>query len=210
MILPPSNCPVCKRDDQVQKVPAIHRNSSFTTMETQVTTSVSVTYDSAGNATYSSIPQAITVPVTRQTRLGALLRPPRRKTVPLPVGEKIIFWLCPFLAIALYLGSLTFGSDFFSHLLPDNSSVGRILLVIFSACGLSIGLPVLLGVLAHRVFFRQSNKHRRELQKQEMERWQDLVRQWEQFCYCHRCDCVFSANTGERAAPAQIQQLYRQ
>ncbi|GHO70151.1 hypothetical protein KSC_090430 [Ktedonobacter sp. SOSP1-52] len=209
MILPPSDCPACKRNDQVQKVPAIHRNSSFTRMETQVTTSTSVTYDSAGNPTYNSVPQMTTVPVTHQTRLGALLLPPRRKTIPLPVVEKIILWLCPLLAIALYLSQLFFPS-FMTGLLPADSSVASILLVILSICGLSIGLPVLLGVLTHRVFFRQANKHRRELQQQEQERWQYLMRQWEQFCYCHRCDCVFSASTEKIAAPAQIQQLYRQ
>ncbi|GHO88089.1 hypothetical protein [Dictyobacter formicarum] len=208
MILPPGNCPACKRNDHVQKVPAIHRNSYSTRMGTQVTTSTSVTYDDKGNPTYTSFPQTTTVPVIRQTKLGALLAPPRRKTFPLPVGEKIILWLCPLPAIALYL-SLLFFPSFMDGLLPADSSVASILLVILSTCSLSIALPVLLGILTHKVFFRQANKRRRELQQQEQERWYDLVRQWEQFCYCHRCDCVFSANTEEMAAPAHMQQLYR-
>ncbi|MBO0795584.1 MAG: hypothetical protein J2P36_32230, partial [Ktedonobacteraceae bacterium] len=75
MIFPPGNCPVCNRNDQVQKVPAIHRNSYSTRMETQVTISSSVTYDVEGNPTYTSLPQTTTVPVTHQTKLGALLAP---------------------------------------------------------------------------------------------------------------------------------------
>ncbi|MBO0784000.1 MAG: hypothetical protein J2P37_34770 [Ktedonobacteraceae bacterium] len=209
MILPPANCPACQCNDQVQKVPAIHRNSYSTRMETQVTTSTSVTYDAQGNPNYTSLPQVNTVPVTHQTKLGALLAPPRLKTVPLPTGEKIILWLCPLLAIALYFSQTLFHPSFLDNLLPADSSVTRALLVILSLCGLSVALPVLLGILTHKVFFRQANERRRELRQLELVRWQSLKRQWEQFCYCHRCDCVFSASTGATAAPAQMQQLYR-
>ncbi|GHO72114.1 hypothetical protein KSC_110060 [Ktedonobacter sp. SOSP1-52] len=213
MILPPGNCPVCKRNDQVQKVPAIHRNSSFTRMEPQVSTSVTVTYDAAGNPTYTSVPQTTTVPVTHQTRLGALLSPPQCKRIPLPAGEKIIFWLCPLFAFVFYFGLMSFLERIFPHALDAFvafSSLGACLLLPLIFGGILIGPPLLLAFLTHNVFFRQANKRRHELQRQERERWQYLVRQWEQFCYCHRCDCVFSASSEKIAAPAQIQQLYRQ
>ena len=212
MIQPPGNCPVCKRIDFVQKVSALYHNSFSTTTELQTSTTFvsSVTgSDSAGNPTYGSVPQTTysTVPVTHQTRLGALLNPPQLKKIPLPVGEKIILWLCPVLAIALYVGP----ASLFPHLFGRSGTdpaIALVLLVIFSMCGLSIGLPVLLGFLTHRVFFRRANEHRRELQQHEQEHWQSLLRQWEQFCYCSRCDCVFSSGDEKAVPPQQLQRLY--
>jgi hypothetical protein len=55
MIQAPSNCPICKRVDFVQKVPAIYRNSFSTTMETQVTTTMAATYDAEGHPTYPAV-----------------------------------------------------------------------------------------------------------------------------------------------------------
>jgi hypothetical protein len=207
MIQPPGDCPICKRVDFVQKVPAIYRNSFSTTMETQVTTTTTVTYNSEGQPTYNSVPETTIVPVTRQTKLGVLLKPPQIKTIPLPMGEKIIFWLCPILAVAVYIGPPLF----FPHLLDFLGEYpnGAILLLPFlSMCGLAIGLPVLLGVLTHRVFFRRANERRRELKQQEQERWQHLAQQWELFCYCHRCDCVFFPGNEKAVPPEQLEQLY--
>src|SRR5581483_365611 len=102
-----------------------------------------------------SIPQITTVPVTYQTRLGALLSPPQRKTIPLPVGEKIILWLCPVFAVIFYFSIISFFQHLFPHALDTFFTVSPLVAFFLSLLGFGsmlIGPPVLLAFLTHNVF----------------------------------------------------------
>jgi hypothetical protein len=211
MIQPPTTCPACKRLDMVQKVSAIYRNGISTRMEFQATTTYASTSDSMGNSTLTPQATFTTVPVTHQTRLSALLRPPRRKNIPLPAGEKFIFWLCPLFALVFYFCLSSFLQSNFPDALDGVFTLPSIVaffLAIFIFGGALIGPPVLLAILTHKVFFRRANAYRQELYQQQQERQPHLLRQWEQFCYCHRCDCVFSSGKELAVPPQELHRLY--
>ncbi|MBO0782276.1 MAG: hypothetical protein J2P37_25945 [Ktedonobacteraceae bacterium] len=189
MIIPPTDCPVCQRIDCVQRVPAIHRSSFSTHTRMQMRT----TYDT------NNSPHTTTVPVTEthQTPLGSLLNPPRPGRVPLDTGEQLVIVLG---FILMFVVFYSFGkSNFF------NDWNSNLVLAFFA---MTLTLPLWTWILARFVLFRKVNRERRERQQQEKEIWQYRYQQWEQFCYCSRCDAVFVSGTSEAVSPQQIEQLY--
>lgn len=188
----PGDCPVCGRIDSTQRVTAIYNESFSTTTRLQMQT----TYGTDGKFHTTTRPVA----VTKQTVLGNLLSPPQSRKIPLPQGERMMMVLATFLCMILFLYGR---SSFIEQIYEAMGENG-----VWAFLGLLIAFPFLVWLLAHLVIFRGANQERRQRLLQELERCQRLRQQWEQFCYCRRCNAVYISGSIRGVPPEQMEQLY--
>lgn len=189
----PGDCPVCKRLDSVQLIMAIYNESFSTTRSVQPQT--------AYGADRKLHTRTTPVTVTQQTMLGQLLSPPKPRNVPLPLGEWVIVRLAVLLSFVFYgYGQI---SGLFTQIFDK---VGEN--EIWEVLALIIAFPFLIWLLAHFVIFREANLERRRRLSQEKERCELFRQQWEQFCYCRRCNAVYISGSIKAVPPEQMEQLY--
>ena len=186
-----NQCPICKRNDQVNKVSAIigsHVQETNGTMEQTVYNT-----DSKGNV-YT---RAKTVPIhaTQTTRLAEKLMPP-----PKPVNDKKpgcawgLRWVVLFYACAGILAGILSIISIIRFLFNHQYNYNEPPLIMGFVYGI-IGFLLLRWFNSlkkkHAIALENYNDYEQELQDIIIPRWQRSMARWNNAYYCMRDDIVF-------------------
>ena len=156
-------CPLCQRDDQVQKVSAVVAEGTVTG------TSYGWTVGHAGSHRF----QGNTVTWSRQqSMLAAMLAAPRR---PLP-----LVGCGAGLAAVLLVGTFLLILSEAATLATQGQGILSLCCVVFALFPAGLLALLMRGVRQHA-----------PAQRIAWARWQRQMQSWQSLSYCHRCDGVF-------------------
>lgn len=192
--IPANACPICRKNDQVEKISAIY--SRDTHQISGSTTSTNTYVDKDGYTHHETHDNPFSG--TQQSNLASYLTPP-----PQPKVEGACFrYLLLFPAGLIFLGGLvTIGQGF---VLGDFHPLAFLLTFVFLL--IPSGLVVFWVIISGR---KKKKESERQYQS-EMPRWNKAMSCWQQTYYCHRDDVVFLQGTQE-SVPTQnlMDLLYR-
>ncbi|MEA3438956.1 MAG: hypothetical protein U9R58_01610 [Chloroflexota bacterium] len=218
-----ARCPVCNRNDKVEKVSAILRSQTHQTHG--VTYQTRITHVKVGK-THVPVEQQVEVPIrTSQTsELAQQLTPPSQPQSNIYVrdGTSSFVHILAVLSIAAGIVSLIF------YLCVVSGAVGSISenqvndlssqIVWLLCCGFMALLPIVTGIFLF-VYAVPRERKRNEEKKAAAEakrqalirqadegnqRWKKVVGRWKALYYCGRDDCVFLPGTNTHAPITQM------
>ncbi|MCK6630136.1 MAG: hypothetical protein L6R45_33795 [Anaerolineae bacterium] len=213
-------CPICKRDDRVQKVTSIitaqsreisggsHHTRKYVDKKGKLQSEdYYVPYKSESS---SLLAQSLNHPPPKP---GAGCN----DTLGLILGGGMLIVGLPCLFCALLSGVFG-GAQFFSST-PQEVSPGNLDPVFVSSL-VNGGLTVIQGlfgiglIIAGIVVYRKLNQsHRERLARYnniELPKWEKAMERWEKLYYCYRNDCVFLAGEQESVPISEMNQLLYQ
>lgn len=186
--IPPNACPICRKNDRVEKISAIY--SRDTHQISGSTTSTNTYVDKDGYTRHETRDNPFSG--TQQSNLASFLTPPKQ---PEKNGACFRYLLIVPCILFLFGGIL---GVFMADTVPQ--IIVYIAIFLISAYGL------------YWIFSTAKKKNRIAQQNLEMEtaRWNKAMGRWQQTYYCHRDDVVFlPGEQGSVPAQNMLDFLYR-
>jgi hypothetical protein len=190
-------CPICKKDDQVQRIETLISANQASGVSTGYT--VGTTFSNGKVGTTGGYAASH---ITLSTNLAKLLEPPVSPSKPQGYG----CWWVLYGYLIIVVGVL-FGAPFMIPgcvimlISKGNDGVfllGAILAII--GYGIGIGLAIIKAIKDDRKKKETSQKRFDE----EMPKWQKAIQLWKRLYYCQRDGIVYDPKTGEYCSPENL------
>jgi hypothetical protein len=187
-----NNCPICERNDKIEKVSVIYMNGSHnTTMSMPVT---EINTDSDGKVYSTTRHQQ--VGGFNQTKLAQALHPPVKPEAPKDRSTNLIWWLFPFMLFSVLVVAPIFGVSL------DSNRADK-----FAVIGLVIGI----AVLAPR-YSKMKNSHKETMNNYTsviVPQWERSLEKWNSLYFCHRDGQVFILGQSNSVPLERMMELLR-
>jgi len=189
-----AHCPICGKDDQIQKVSSIVENGTSTgTYSGPAAGVVNVDGKPRLVGSYSTMSGSTT------TRLAQMFAPPTKP------GQKGSCWLVVGMVVIALMVLNTLGFALRALLAGINDPTDFPVIA-------SLALFIFAGLLIIPIWLiaRQLSKVNRWNQQEhpkEISEWQRKIAVYDRLYFCHRDDAVFDPNSGRHASPQELGRL---
>jgi len=196
-------CPVCKKDDQIQRVETL-----VSAGKSSGTFSGPTFAGSYSNGKFIPTGAFSTLRGSTSTDLAKLLEPPQMPPTPKGYGCWWVLIAYPVIPIVGAFFSIPFviPGGIVMGIASGNSGMGNSPLVGVGIALIAIGEFIGIG-LAIRYFIKKNRKMKESKAEKyaiDKSKWDTAIQRWKGLYYCHRDGIVFNPATGETCLPNSI------